>query len=1502
MGEGDMPLDDKAKRTRDLLSSFYSPDPSVSNTSNSFRFSSLDAINSTSFDADQYMNLLVQTSNLEGLLQRHVEMAAEIKNLDTDLQMLVYENYNKFISATDTIKRMKSNIVGMETKQFIYDLPARLGKCIKSEAYADAVKFYIGAMPIFKAYGDSSFQDCKQESEEVMATIIKKLQGKLFLDSESIQARAEAAILLKKLNFPVCIALNVLLQIMDNVKAKLFEKLEQSLEALQLKHEDMANVLVESNNPSEQGNNTESVTGSAHDALVCEFAEAVQAYQVIFPDSEKQLIKLSQDLIAKHFEITAGYIKEWIPIANFLGVLPIVMHFLSVPFTHRAAWFSDAPQGIIWKDALLMDKVLHEAHLPDYSLKASQVAVKQYIKSTFSHLLNDISDSLTNVHIKPKEEAEEHLLVVFLEAGKTAVLQGSLNVLLDFRQLLEENLGGIHLSNLIVEWVREGFQDFFRALHDRFLLLSGKNKSASQDENSTKNMQEIAAYFSGGGRASENGPALVPGEICQTFHSDGEMFLQHYINTITQKISVLLRKRFTAPNWVKHKEPREVHMFVDLFLKELEAIGTEAKQILPHGALRKHCRSESNGSSASSRSNPLREDRMIRSNTHRARSQLLETHLAKLFKQKVEIFTKTESTQESVITTVVKLCLKSFLEFVRLQTFNRSGFQQIQLDIQFLRASLKEIVEDEAAIDFLLDEVIVGASERCLDPIPLEPPILDKLIQAKLAKEKEHTPIYSLEGVPPLLCHDLITAVLLSWSTLVRRYDEYRNIAVHWESCSLCTRTDLLVHRSKRCQDVANHKTRSVQIDLEDLINYKDLDEEFLRRVTENTRRYIGIFADAIDEVLPKPTEAFPDDDHDILMTQRSEDATENVEGSDANQKMPSEIKRYFEVYIRAPSKGRPFTLREVKASNIGQLVKISGIVTRCSDVKPLMQVAVYTCEECGFEIYQEVTARVFMPLFECPTKRCKTNNTKGNLILQLRASKFLKFQEAKIQELAEHVPKGHIPRSMTVHFRGELTRKVAPGDVVELSGIFLPIPYTGFRAMRAGLVADTYVEAMSVTHFKKKYEDLFGELAPLFHGDYFSSGRYELRGDEEEQIARLAEDGDIYNKLAQSLAPEIYGHEDIKKALLLLLVGAPHRKLKDGMKIRGDLHLCLMGDPGVAKSQLLKHIINVAPRGVYTTGKGSSGVGLTAAVQKDPVTNEMVLEGGALVLADMGICAIDEFDKMDESDRTAIHEVMEQQTVSIAKAGITTSLNARTAVLAAANPAWGRYDLRRTPAENINLPPALLSRFDLLWLILDRADMDSDLEMARHVVYVHQNKESPALGFTPLEPSVLRAYISAARRLSPYVPKELEEYIATAYSSMRQEEAKSNTPHSYTTVRTLLSILRISAALARLRFSGIVAQSDVDEALRLMQMSKFSLYSDDRQRSGLDAISDIYSILRDEAARANKMDVSYAHALNWISRKGYSEAQLKECLEEYASLNVWQIHPHTFDIRFIDA
>lgn len=769
--EDGVPLDDKAKRTRDLLSSFYSPDPSAASDAAS-KSASLDAINTTSFDADQYMNLLVHKSNLEGLLKRHVEMAAEIKNLDTDLQMLVYENYNKFISATDTIKRMKSNIVGMETNmdqllekiisvqsrsdgvntslfekrehveklhrtrnllrkvQFIYDLPARLNKCIKSKAYADAVKFYTGAMPIFKAYGDSSFQDCKRASEEAMATVIKNLQGKLFSDSESIQARAEAAMLLKQLDFPV-----------ESLKAKLLEKLELSLMDLNLKAEETDKSSMDPNDNSKGGSLSESLSLASHEASVREFVEAVRAYRVIFPDSEKQLISLSRDLVIKHFETMEQYLQKRISSTDLITILKT-----------------------IWTDVTLMDEVLKEAALPEFSLEAAQVAVKKYVAGKFSYLRQDISDDL----LRRNENSESYSLQIALEAGKKSVLQGSMDVLQDFRQLLEDNLGLlVKLRDFIVDWVQEGFQDFFRTLDDHFNLLSGKKNLVNKEQNMMEVTQsdkgpmgivlvlsqisvfieqsaipriteEIAASFSGGGvRGYEYGPAFVPGEICRRFRSAGEKFLHLYIKMSTQRISVILRKRFTTPNWVKHKEPREVHMFVDLLLRELEAVGSEVKQILPQGLQRKHRRSESNGSTTSSRSNPLRDDKMGRSNTNRARSQLLETHLAKLFKQKVEIFTKVEYTQESVINTIIKLSLKSLQEFVRLQTFNRSGFQQIQLDIQFLRAPLKESAEDEAAIDFLLDEVIVAAAERCLDPIPLEPPILDKLIQAKLAKTKE---------------------------------------------------------------------------------------------------------------------------------------------------------------------------------------------------------------------------------------------------------------------------------------------------------------------------------------------------------------------------------------------------------------------------------------------------------------------------------------------------------------------------------------------------------------------------------------------------------------------------------------------------------------------------------------------------------------------------------------------------------------------------------------------
>lgn len=633
-----------------------------------------------------------------------------------------------------------------------------------------------------------------------------------------------------------------------------------------------------------------------------------------------------------------------------------------------------------------------------------------------------------------------------------------------------------------------------------------------------------------------------------------------------------------------------------------------------------------------------------------------------------------------------------------------------------------------------------------------------------------------------------------------------------------------------------------------------------------NAAHYIDIISECVDDVLSRtpPTIdiSHKDDVLDVIMHQRMERnlrasqgqsmgpetaAQMDADGDEAQQEgqdekpFPPILMRRYTLYLK-PHTARPsppMAVRAIKAAHLGSLLTLRGIVTRVSEVKPFLLVDAYACDSCGAEIFQEVRGRQYMPLSVCTSQRCKTNRVKGKLHQQARASKFAPFQEVKVQEMADQVPVGHIPRTMTIHLAGPLTRSVSPGDVCDISGIFLPTPYSGFKAIRAGLLTDTYLSAQHVSQLKKSYDTLKGEVTPEM----------------EAAVEELKTDPALYEKLSSSVAPEIYGHEDVKKCLLLLLVGGCNKTVGDGMKIRGDINVCLMGDPGVAKSQLLKYITKIAPRGIYTTGRGSSGVGLTAAVMRDPVTDEMVLEGGALVLADNGIACIDEFDKMDESDRTAIHEVMEQQTISISKAGISTTLNARTSILAAANPLYGRYNPRISPVDNINLPAALLSRFDILFLILDTPSRDDDERLAQHVTYVHMNNAHPPLEYEPVEANIVRHYIAAARQVRPVVPKAVSEYVVSAYVKLRkqgQEDEARDQAYTYTSARTLLGVLRMSQALARLRFSKQVDVDDVDEALRLMDVSKASLYADGRKRMGDDAIGDqsymskIFRIIRD--------------------------------------------------------
>lgn len=686
---------------------------------------------------------------------------------------------------------------------------------------------------------------------------------------------------------------------------------------------------------------------------------------------------------------------------------------------------------------------------------------------------------------------------------------------------------------------------------------------------------------------------------------------------------------------------------------------------------------------------------------------------------------------------------------------------------------------------------------------------------------------------------------------------------------------------AKQMTNIVHREQVGMTIDLDDLA---EQNHDLAEAVQGNTRRYVRLFSDAIFELLPsyKEREVIHKDpldiyiEHRLLMQQRRRGNPSEIR--DARNTIPTELIKRFEVYFKAPSSSKAVSIREVKAQNIGKLVTVRGIVTRSTEVKPMMTVATYTCDRCGAETYQPVNSMTFMPTIDCPSEDCRVNKAGGRLYLQTRGSKFVKFQELKIQEHSDQVPVGHIPRSLTVLCRGEVTRLAQPGDHVLITGIFLPLQRSGFKAMVSGLLSEIYLDAHRILCINKSEDgEINNELTP-------------------DELAELAKD-DFYTRIASSLAPEIYGHLDVKKALLLLLVGGVDRS-PDGMKIRGNINICLMGDPGVAKSQLLGYIDRLAPRSQYTTGRGSSGVGLTAAVMKDPLTGEMMLEGGALVLADQGVCCIDEFDKMAETDRVAIHEVMEQQTISIAKAGIMTCLNARVSILAAANPAYGRYNPRRTIEQNIQLPAALLSRFDLLWLIQDKPDRDNDLRLAKHITFVHSHGKQPPSRIKALDMSLVRRYISLCKRKNPVITPELAEIIVNSYVELRKE-ARNNKDMTFTSARNLLGILRLSTALARLRLADEVDKDDVQEALRLLEMSKDSLNQTEQKTGHVQNTSDkIFALIRELAGASKTVKVS--DVMERCTTKGYKPDEIDTCIEEYEELNVWQVNQTRTKITFI--
>ncbi|GMT32758.1 hypothetical protein PFISCL1PPCAC_24055 [Pristionchus fissidentatus] len=682
--------------------------------------------------------------------------------------------------------------------------------------------------------------------------------------------------------------------------------------------------------------------------------------------------------------------------------------------------------------------------------------------------------------------------------------------------------------------------------------------------------------------------------------------------------------------------------------------------------------------------------------------------------------------------------------------------------------------------------------------------------------------------------------------------------------------------------ELAERTQSALFIDLDDVNEY---DPELVESIRTNARRFHQLFCEVMDDLIkehlgdrdPPVIDAL---DSFIYQRLTMDKAHKNAEGAmgevvDPRKKYPPQLLRRYEIMFKNRSLDKAMIVRDIKAAYVGKLVTVGGVVIRAAEVRPMASVMTYTCDTCGAEAYQPVNGPTFNPAVQCPAKDCLDSRANGRLHMQIRGSKMVKYQEIKIQEHSDQVPVGSIPRLLSINVYGESTRTCAPGDSVRITGVLVPLLRQGFKQIAGGLVTEVSLEAHMVENMSTREEDTLADAGELT----------------DEEIEMVSKDN-FYDLLAYSIAPEIYGHTDVKKSLLLALVGGVDKNA-NGMKIRGALNVLLMGDPGVAKSQLLSYVDRLAPRSQYTTGRGSSGVGLTAAVMKDQHTGEMTLEGGALVLADRGICCIDEFDKMVDADRTAIHEVMEQQTISIAKAGILTTLNARVSIIAAANPAFGRYNPRVSIEKNIDLPAALLSRFDVLWLMQDKADREADKRLAEHITYVHMKGHQPEIiGMKPLDMVTVRRYIAMCKKKEPVVEEKLREKLVEMYVEMRRESRESD-DSTFTSPRLLLSVIRMATALARLRLSDRVNSSDIDESIRLMHSSKSSLRPELREKEARLSPTDVvFGVLR-ELNTSSKGPIEWNAAMQKISKKGLSEEELDKTVSHYSSLGVLMVDRH---------